>query len=141
MDVLTATYETDGLVVVELVGDIDAHSATNLRERLLTVVARQGRDLVLHMGGVEFLDSAGINALVSVRRRVLLLGGSIRLAALQPGPERVIRICGLDRVFSIHDTVAEAISGPGEPAFAGPMLPVGLLVQHGAASVGLPGRG
>lgn len=110
MDLTISTRGGSNPVVVDLVGEIDAFTAAPLRDRLLNVVARRGTDLVLDFSGVSFLDSAGINALVSVRRRLLLLGGSLRLASVQPAPERVLQVCGLDRVFPMHPSVEEAVA-------------------------------
>lgn len=98
--------------VIAVTGEIDAFTAGPLRERILHVVARESKRVVLDLSDVTFLDSAGINVLVSVRRRLLLLDGYLRLAALRPAPARVLEVCGLDRVFECHPDVETALAAP-----------------------------
>jgi anti-anti-sigma regulatory factor len=52
--------------------------------------AAAGRRLTLDLAGVAFCDSAGISALVEVRRACADEGWSLRLVGLQPGVRRVI---------------------------------------------------
>ncbi|MGN6686074.1 MAG: STAS domain-containing protein [Actinomycetales bacterium] len=100
----------DDAVVISVIGEIDAFTAGSLREHLLNLVARESTRVVLDLAAVTFLDSAGINVLVSLRRRLLLLDGYLRLASLRPAPARVLEVCGLDRVFECYPDVATALA-------------------------------
>jgi anti-sigma B factor antagonist len=55
--------------VVEMTGEIDILSAQELREELLRLIRRHGPRLALDLGGMTFMDCAGIGALAATRRR------------------------------------------------------------------------
>src|SRR5260370_14150890 len=99
--------------VVEIFGEIDIQSAPRLREELLRVVRRHGSRLALDLGGVTFLDCAGINALLATRRRTRLEDGWVRVIRASPCARRIISLLGLAEVFALsalggltHDAAA-----------------------------------
>jgi anti-sigma B factor antagonist len=67
-------------VVLEVVGHVDASTAPLLRACLRTQLSRPGlRELVLDLGGVEFLGAAGVSAVVEAARRCRERGLRFRL--------------------------------------------------------------
>jgi anti-anti-sigma factor len=65
-------------LVAGISGEINVASAPRLREELLGAIRRHGARLALDHGGVTFMDCAGINVLLAVRRHVRLEGGWVR---------------------------------------------------------------
>lgn len=71
-------------------GELDADTATGLRENLAALVARSsGGLLVLCLSGITFCDTAGLYALLGIRRTlpladvdVLFTGASAELRAV-----------------------------------------------------------
>ncbi|MFJ2261715.1 STAS domain-containing protein [Streptomyces sp. NPDC087844] len=94
--------------VIELAGDLDHHSAPEVRAALPGVDLLPGRQLVLDLGGVTFCDSSGITALIAARNHALAAGAGIALAAVPEPVSRIFRIVGLDQVFPVHPTVRAA---------------------------------
>src|SRR5262249_15667061 len=66
--------------------------------------------LVVNMEKVEFLDSTGLGVLVGGLKRVRAHDGSLDLVCTQERILKIFRITGLTKVFSIHDSVDEAIA-------------------------------
>ncbi len=97
--------------VVEIFGEIDIQSAPRLREELLRVVRRHGSRLALDLGGVTFLDCAGINALLATRRRTRLEDGWVRVIRASPCARRIISLLGLAEVFALSALVLAIIAG------------------------------
>ena len=95
---LTADVAPGDAVVVALGGDLDIASVPAVRERLLGLLRPGGSRLVVDMSAVRYADASGLEALVSTRRRAVLLGGTLRLAALQPEVARVLIASGLSRL-------------------------------------------
>ena len=59
----------DGVVAtVTVTGELDAVTAPGLTGRLMTVAAAQPERLVLNLGGLVFVDVAGIRALDSAHK-------------------------------------------------------------------------
>jgi anti-sigma B factor antagonist len=107
--------EPPGFTVVEVGGEIDVYTAPKLRERLVSLVESGTYELIVDMESVEFLDSTGLGVLVGGLKRVRAHDGWIDLVCTQSRILRIFRITGLNRVFSIYDTVAEAVAAHDAP--------------------------
>ena len=100
---LTVVEQDDGRIVVHVHGDLDAVSSPGLRTALIEIVERRPSVLVIDMAGVDFLDSAGISALVVAHNRGVDAGVAIELAAVPIGCQRVLEITSLADIFTIVD--------------------------------------
>jgi anti-sigma B factor antagonist len=96
--------------LVEVDGSIDVYTVPRLRERLVETLNEGSRHLVVDLKGVAFLDSAGLDELEAVLKRVHACGGSMRLVCNQERILKLFRITALTKVFSIHATVCEAVT-------------------------------
>jgi anti-sigma B factor antagonist len=56
------------------------------------------------------MDSSGLSALVSARKGMDEAGGLMTLTCSRESLLNIFTVTGLDRVFSIHATVAEAVA-------------------------------
>lgn len=95
--------------VVRVSGDIDITTAERLRSRLLELADEGHVNQVLSLEGDVFLDSAGLGAVVSIRRRLQVLGGALVLACSNELVLRLLRLTSLDKVVAIHPTAEEAL--------------------------------
>jgi anti-sigma B factor antagonist len=66
--------------------------------------------LVLDMGGVSFLDSAGVGALVSLFVSRRGQSKKFALAALAPQASAVVTVAGLTNLLPIYKTLDEAMA-------------------------------
>src|ERR1700722_19309831 len=112
---LNVHSETPGFTVIEVGGEIDVYTAPKLREKLISLVEAGSYQLIVDMEGVEFLDSTGLGVLVGGLKRVRAHDGWIDLVCTQGRILRIFRITGLSRVFSIYETVPEAVAAHAEP--------------------------
>lgn len=95
--------------VIRVSGDIDISTAERLRSRLLELADEGHVNQVLSLEGDVFLDSAGLGAVVSIRRRLQVLGGALVLACSNELVLRLLRLTSLDKVVAIHPTAEEAL--------------------------------
>lgn len=102
----------DGAVVVTLTGELDLYNAETVRAALLECCSEEPSVLVVDLEEVTFIDSTALGVLIEARSRMADRAG-FRLAA--PGLEtrRALEVSGLDRHFSVHETVAAALE-PGD---------------------------
>ena len=98
---------TPGTVVLRVTGRLDARSAPVLTARCVEV-RNQGRHLVLTMAGVSFIASSGIGALLALVEEFRQSESRLRLAAISPAVESVVRLLNLDQFLTIDATEAEA---------------------------------
>ena len=94
--------------VVRLAGELDLYNADQVRRALEEACADSPERVVVDLGEVEFIDSTALGALIEARAK-LDSGGSFFLAAPALETRRALQISGLDRHFSVHDTVSEAL--------------------------------
>jgi anti-sigma B factor antagonist len=110
VDLTLATREADGKTVVTVGGEIDVYTAPKLRDKITELVAAGVYDIVIDMGGVEFLDSTGLGVLVGGLKKVRAHDGTLQLVCSQDRLLKIFRITGLAKVFVIHESADEALS-------------------------------
>jgi anti-sigma B factor antagonist len=90
----------DAAVVVPT-GELDLASAPALEATLARSfdAAGSGR-VVLDLRELEFIDSSGLRALLTARRRAEDVGAAFSLVGGHPGLERTLEIAGVRTVFS-----------------------------------------
>jgi len=98
----------NGASVVRLGGELDLYNANTVRETLFEVCSDGPERVVVDLSEVDFVDSTMLGVLIEARTR-LTNRKSFLLAA--PGLEtrRALEISGLDRHFTVHESVREAL--------------------------------
>ncbi|MDX3310414.1 STAS domain-containing protein [Streptomyces sp. NPDC054884] len=94
--------------VIEIVGVLDHTTAHELRDFVARTAPQPGRRVVLDLARLEFCDSSGITALIAVRNHAAAAGADVALAAVPANTLRILRIVGLDQVFSLHPDARSA---------------------------------
>ena len=100
--------EESGAVVASLAGDVDLESSPRARELLLGLV-RGGRDVLVDLSGVGYIDSSGVASLIEAFQLARRGGTGFALVAPTASALRVLQLARLDRVFTIHATLADAL--------------------------------
>jgi anti-sigma B factor antagonist len=103
-------FDAAGVTVLAVAGEVDVHTGPVLRARLAGLLDSGRRRVVVDLAGVDFLDSTGLAALVTGLNRAREIGGSLTLACPQERLVRLLRITGLDEVFVVYPTVADALA-------------------------------
>lgn len=106
--VLEVRHESGWAVVVAR-GEIDLATVGGFRTVLHELMVDGHVDVVVDLGGVPFVDSSALGALVAAHRRARGLGGSLALADVQQPVARVLELTGLDRVLSTHASTRDAV--------------------------------
>lgn len=97
----------EGFQIIALQGEVDMHSATGLRERLLAAL-QSPAGLIVDMSGVSFIDSSGIAILVEGYKRAKQNSQAFALAGVRAAPMQVLQLTRLDKVFPLFPDVASA---------------------------------
>ena len=94
--------------VVRLGGELDLYNAAQVRSALDDACGEAPERIVVDLGEVEFIDSTALGVLIETRTKLANRDGFL-LAA--PGLEtrRALQISGLDKLFTVHDTVPDAL--------------------------------
>ena len=86
-----------------------AGGAAEAFELQLRQLVRTGhKNLVIDLGGVTAIDSAGMRALVRGHTSAQRAGGTLRLAAAGPAIRKVLEVSHLSNIFESYESVAAA---------------------------------
>jgi anti-sigma B factor antagonist len=103
--------EEGAVTVIEPKGKITiGEGDVLLREEITKLLSEEKKQLVLDLGGISYMDSAGVGELVSVYTSVKNRGGELKLASLTKKIKDLLQITQLMTIFDTYETAQEAVS-------------------------------
>ncbi|MEM9395157.1 MAG: STAS domain-containing protein [Pseudomonadota bacterium] len=106
---ITKTIHGTTLVARVEESRIDAAGAVAFKDEMMAFKTAPQHRIILDLENVEFLDSSGLGAVVSVMK-AYGEETSLELAALSPVVEKVLRLTRMDKVFKIHNSADTALA-------------------------------
>ena len=107
----------DGAVVLSLQGQLDGEGAPILIETIARLVEGGSSRIALECGGMSYINSAGLRALLVGAKQCGEKGGKLVLAALRPECRSVVAMSGFLAIVAHFETCDEAVAvvvrGPG----------------------------
>ena len=100
----------DSLAVLSLSGRLDLASGATLKEQVKRLIEKSTIQIHLNLSEVEFINSSGLGALVSVMKEVRLQKGRLTLSNLASYVQEIFEITQLSHIFEIYSTEAEALA-------------------------------
>jgi anti-sigma B factor antagonist len=94
--------------VVKLGGELDLYNAPQVRDALSQACDDSPGRVVVDLSEVEFIDSTALGVLIEARTKIHNRRAFL-LAAPALETRRALEISGLDRHFTVHDSVSEAL--------------------------------
>jgi len=88
---------------------LEGRSSENLA-RAVGELAKHEGNLVLDLGGVRRIDSAGLGVLVSCLGRLTRGGGDLNVCRLTPPVRLLFELTSLHRVLAVYNTPEEAVA-------------------------------
>jgi anti-sigma B factor antagonist len=116
---LLVPHITQG-IVVRKVGDATVLDLTDsltwdgsserFRRKIWELLDAGAKDLIINLGGVSYLDSTGIGALLVAHNSIRGAGGTCRFFAAHNHVRQTLNRVHLDKVFKLFDDEAAAVS-------------------------------
>lgn len=98
------------LLTARLTGELDHHSVKYIRENIDRELIRKGvRNLAMDFSEVSFMDSSGLGVVMGRYKKVASLGGRLILCGMSENIERMFRMCGMDKILIISNSVEEGL--------------------------------
>ncbi len=91
----------DDLSVLKPSGLLDAQSGADLRSSIGSLLNEKPGDILIDCQDIDFMDSSGFGALVSVLKRVREQGKQLYLCGLNSQVRIVLELTGTEKVFTI----------------------------------------
>ena len=103
--------EREGIVIVDCTGQLVAGESTGaVRERLSQLVAAGSIQLILNLGGVTYIDSSGLGALVMCFSTARRAGGTMKLLNLSRRSIELIVLTRLEMVVEVFNEEQSAVN-------------------------------
>lgn len=100
----------DGVQVLDLEGELDAHTAPRLEAAIQQCQAEQRYDILINGEHLRYISSAGLGVFMAFIEEVREHGGDIKVAALQTKVYNVFDLLGFPMLFDITGTEDEALA-------------------------------
>lgn len=104
-----ALIEQHEVVVLRPQGQLDAAGGESLQQQWVSLARRRYKIWVIDLSSIEFIDSAGLVALVTAWKTAVQSDVALVFCGLRPSTRLIFEITQLDRVFAIYEDY-EAIS-------------------------------
>ena len=102
--------EKGPVTILHITGRLDLASGAALKEQVKKQLSKQSTAIHLNLAEVEFINSSGLGALVSIMKEVRLFKGRLTLSNLATYVQEIFDITQLSHIFEIFSSEEEALA-------------------------------
>ncbi len=103
------TSQHDNAVVIHVKGRMDAVTAPEFEKECSPHVESDVARLVIDLSELAYISSAGLRSILSTAKKMKTSGGEIRFCGLSGMVQEVFSISGFSSMFTICETLNEAL--------------------------------
>lgn len=102
--------ENGNICIINLEGRLDLASGTALKDRVKEMFDKNINSIHLNLENVEFINSSGLGALVSLMKEARIRKGRLTLSNLASYVQEIFEITQLSHIFELFTTEEEALN-------------------------------
>jgi len=107
-----STRHVENASIVDVTGDITLYNTPEVRKILLDLLKeKRVKRVIVNLQNVKYIDSAGVASLVEGLKISRDMKSGFALFGLSRTTREVLELTRLLRVFEVHDTEEQALSG------------------------------
>lgn len=110
MTIEVTSQTVKGVAVIKVDGRVDSVTAPLFETEADAVVGATGAPVVLDLGGVHYISSAGLRVLLKLNKRLRGESREFVLAALRPDVDDILVLTGFDKLLDRHGAVDAAVA-------------------------------
>ena len=110
--------ENQSVSIISVRGFVDTTTSAELEESLKRLLRKGRYDIVIDLGGVNYISSAGWGIFISEIKEIRENGGDLKLAAMIGDVYEVFELLEFQTILESYDTVEEAIRSFGAASAA-----------------------
>jgi len=110
--------ENQNVSIISVRGFVDTTTSAELEESLKRLLRKGRYDIVIDLGGVNYISSAGWGIFISEIKEIRENGGDLKLAAMIGDVYEVFELLEFQTILESYDTVEEAIRSFGAASTA-----------------------
>lgn len=101
--------QIDSFDVLELSGELDAHTASQLENSLKELIDREKHQIIVNCRNLDYIASAGLGVFMAYIEDVRSLGGDIKLTNMNSKVYNVFDLLGFPTLYDIMENEEDAI--------------------------------
>lgn len=101
--------EVNSYDVLELSGELDAHTASQLEDSLKKLIDQNKHQIIVNCEDLDYIASAGLGVFMAYIEDVRSLGGDIKLTNMNSKVYNVFDLLGFPTLYDIVQEESEAI--------------------------------
>lgn len=98
-----------GVLIASPAGRVDSANSREFREALEAGIPSEERALLLDLGQLTYMSSAGLRVLLMAARRFQGPDNAIGVCSLSPMLQSIISLSGFDKIMPVYETVEDAL--------------------------------
>lgn len=98
-----------GLEVLDLHGELDAHTASQLEEALKNLINNSKSNIIVNFKELDYIASAGLGVFMAYIEDVRSIGGDIKLTNMNDKVYNVFDLLGFPTLYDIFENEQLAI--------------------------------
>lgn len=96
---------SNGILILKLSGDIDHHSAKELREEIDSqIFLYRASTVMLDLSNIDFMDSSGLGLILGRYAKIKELGGVLVITDPNEGVLKILKLAGTEKMIKIKYT-------------------------------------
>jgi anti-sigma B factor antagonist len=101
MNIRTSTRQVGGVTIVDISGRIVlGEESAAVRDLICDLLSRGQKQILLNLGAVDHIDSAGLGSLVGASASVRKQRGELKLLDL---PDKIVGIMQITKLYTVFD--------------------------------------
>ena len=98
-----------GLEVLDLYGELDAHTASQLEDSLKRLINNQKCNISVNFSELDYIASAGLGVFMAYIEDVRGIGGDIKLTDMNEKVFNVFDLLGFPTLYDILESESDAV--------------------------------
>jgi stage II sporulation protein AA (anti-sigma F factor antagonist) len=97
-------------LVVTLVGELDHHSAEEVRVKIDDRIDRENiKKMIFDFSEVTFMDSSGIGVVIGRYKKLSMRKGELSIVSVNKSIKRVFELSGMFKIIKVYENLDEAV--------------------------------
>ena len=98
-----------GFEVLDLYGELDAHTASQLEDSLKRLINNQKSNIIVNFSELDYIASAGLGVFMAYIEDVRSIGGDIKLTNMNDKVYNVFDLLGFPTLYDILEDEKQAV--------------------------------
>ena len=102
------------VLCVQLEGELDHHTASDLKDRLTKTIETENiRHIILNLEHLHFMDSSGLGVILGRYNQIKANDGEMIVCAISNTVEKMFSMSGLFKIIRLEESVEQALDRLG----------------------------